>query len=123
MEDPRAVGEGQPKTGQGGGQDGSCRDSQEGLELSTSKFSTPDSSSTVIRKIKSKRKAQISSDSSSDNDSLSLEVLRSAQLQKKVDKRIRHLEHSSQCSGRDETCKLKSKRRGNIEVSAKTKVS
>ena len=98
-------------------------DSQEGLELSTSKFSTPDSSSTVKRKVKSKRKVQISSDSSSDSNSPTLEVLRSPQLQKKVDKRIKQLEHSSQCLGKDETCKIKSKRGGNIEVSVKTKVA
>ena len=42
---------------------------------------------------------QISSDSSFDSDSPSLEVLKSPQLQKKVDKRVRELEHSSQCSG------------------------
>ena len=81
-------------------------DTQDSLELSTSKFSTPSSSSTVR---KGKRKVQISSDSSSDSDSLSLEVLRSPQLQKKVDKRIRELENSSQCSGRDTACKHKSK--------------
>ena len=61
---------------------GDIRDS---LELSTSTFSTPYSSSTV-RKLKSKRKVQISSDSSSDSDFPSLEVMKSPQLQKKVDK-------------------------------------
>ena len=50
-------------------------------------------------------------------------MLKSPQLQKKVDKRIRQLEHSSQCSGRDAACKHKSKRGGNVEVSVKTKVS
>ena len=97
-------------------------DTRDSLELSTSKFSTPNSSSTV-RKLKSKRKVQISSDSSSDSDSLSLEVLKSPQLQKKVDKRIRELENSSQCSGRDTACKHKLKRGGNVDVSVKTKVA
>ena len=96
-------------------------DTQDSLELSTSKFSTPSSTSTV-KKHKSKRKVQISSDSSSDSDSPNSEVLKSPQLQKKVDKRIRQLETSSQCSGRD-TCKHKSKHGGNVEVSVKTKVS
>ena len=97
-------------------------DTQDSLELSNSKFSTPGSTSTV-KKCKSKRKVPISIDSSSDSDSPSLEVLKSPQLQKKVDKRIRQLEHSSQCSGRDSACKHKSKRGGNVEVSVKTKVS
>ena len=66
-------------------------DTQDSLELSTSKFSAPNSSSTV-RKIKTKRRVQISSDSSSDIDSPRLEVLKSPQLQKKVDKRITELE-------------------------------
>ena len=92
---------------------------QDSLELSNSKFSTPSVNSTVK---KCKRKVQISSDSSSDSDSPSLEVLRSPQLQRKVDRRIRELEHSSQCSGRD-ACKQKSKRGGNVEVSVKAKVA
>ena len=97
-------------------------DTQDSLELSTSKFSAPVSISTV-KKCKSKRKVPLSSDSSSDSDSPSLEVLKSPELQKKVDKRIRQLEHSSQCSGRDTACKHKSKRGGNVEVSVKNKVS
>ena len=48
-------------------------------ELSTSKFSTPSSRSTV-RKVR----VQISSDSFSDNDVPSLEVLRPPQLQKRL---------------------------------------
>ena len=99
-------------------------ESQDSLEISTSKFSTPDSSS-VIRKSKSKRRVQISSGSYSDSNSTSLEVLRyppPPPLQKKVDKRIRKLEHSSHCSARDTACKHKSKRGGNIDVSVKTKV-
>ena len=97
-------------------------DTQDSLELSNSKFNTPSSSSTV-KKRKNKIKVQKSSDSSSDSYSPSLEVLRSPQLQKKVDKRIRELENSSQCSGRDTACKLKSKQGGNVGVSVKTKVA
>ena len=96
--------------------------SQDLLELSTSKYSTPSSSSSV-RIIKSKRKVQISIDSSSDSDFPTLEVLRSPQLQRKVDKHTKELEHSSQCSCGDNACKHKSKRGGNIEVSVKTKVA
>ena len=66
---------------------------------------------------------QISRDSSSDSDSSTLEVLGSPQLQRKVDKRMKELEHSSQCSGRDNAYKHKPKRGGNIEVSVKTKVA
>ena len=51
---------------------------QDSLELSNSKFSTPSVNYTV-KKCKVTRKVQISSDSSSDSDSPSLEVLRSPQ--------------------------------------------
>ena len=63
-------------------------DTYDSLELSTSKFSTP-YSSFKVRKLKRKRKVQISSDSYSESDSPCLEVLKSLQLQRKVDKRIR----------------------------------
>ena len=64
-----------------------------------------------------------SSSDGSDSETPSLERLRSHALQKKVDQRIRDLDHSSHLSGTDSKVKHKSKRGGNVEVSVKRKVS
>ena len=60
-----------------------------------------------------------SSSDDSDSETPSLERLRSHALQKKVDQRIRDLDHSSHLSGTDSKAKHKSKRGGNVEVSVK----
>ena len=91
-------------------------------KLSTSKLSTSSVMSSV-RKVKSKRKSCVYTDSSSDSDTPSLDVLRSPQLQKRVDRRIRELTHSSHCTGTDSCEKFKSKRGGNVDVTVKKKVA
>ena len=64
----------------------------------------------------------MSSDSSSDeSDTPSLELLRSNQLQKQVDKRIRQLNQCSQSPGK-ECNMLKSKRGGGVDIVVKQKV-
>ena len=64
----------------------------------------------------------MSSDSSSDeSDTPSSELLRSKQLQKQVDKRIRPLNQCSQSPGK-EFHTLKSKRGGGVDVVVKQKV-
>ena len=78
-------------------------------KLSTSKLSTSSVMSSV-RKAKSKRKSCVYTDSSSDSDTPSLDVLRAPQLQKCVDRQIRELTHSSHCTGTDSCEKFKSKR-------------
>ena len=45
-----------------------------------------------------------------------MDRLRSHAIQKKVDRRIRELNHSSYLPGNDNSVKLKSKRGGNVEV-------
>ena len=64
-----------------------------------------------------------SSSDDSDSETPSLERLRSHALQKKVDQRIRDLDHSSHLSGTDTKAKHKSKGGGNVEVSVKREVS
>ena len=91
-------------------------------KLSTSKLSTSSVMSSV-KKVKSKRKSCVYTDSSSDSDTPSLDVLRSPQLQKRVDRRIRELTHSSHCTGTDSCDKFKSKRGGNVDVTVKKKVA
>ena len=68
------------------------------------------------------KKYIVSSDSSSDeSDTPSLELLRSKQLQKKVDKRIRELNQCSQSPGKE--CQtVKSKRGGGVDIVVKQKV-
>ena len=80
-------------------------------------------SSKSRKKCKKSRSPIVSTESSSessDSDTPSLETLRSYDLQRKVDQRIRELNHSSHLSG---NVKHKSKRGGNVEVSVKRKVS
>ena len=91
-------------------------------KLSTSKLSTSSVTSSV-KKVKSKRKSCVYTDLSSDSDTPSLDVLKSPQLQKRVDRRIRELTHSSHCSGTDVCGKFKSKTGGNVNVTVKTKVA
>ena len=59
----------------------------------------------------------------SDSETPSIDKLRSHALQKKVDQRLRDLDHSSHLSGNNSKLKHKSKRGGNVEVSVKRKVS
>ena len=55
-----------------------------------------------IKPSKKQKKSSVVNDSSSDeSDCPSLEVLRSQLLQKKVDKRLRELNHSSHCQGKE----------------------
>ena len=91
-------------------------------KLSTSKLSTSSVVSSV-KNVKSKRKSCVYTDSSSDSDTPSLDVLKSPQLQKCVDRRIRELTHSSHCSGTDLCGRFKSKRGGGVDVIVKTKVA
>ena len=91
-------------------------------KLSTSKLSTSSAVSSV-KNVKSKRKSCVYTDLSSDSDTPSLDVLKSPQLQKRVDRRIRELTHSSHCSGMDSCGRLKSKRGGGVDVTVKTKVA
>ena len=65
----------------------------------------------------------IFTDSSSDSDTPSLDVLKSPQLQKQVDRRIRDLSHSSNRSGMEKCTKHKSKRGGSVDVTVKTKAA
>ena len=52
-----------------------------------------------------------------------MEKLRSHAIQKKVDKRLRDLNQSSHSPGNCNSCKLKSKRDGSVEVNVKNKVT
>ena len=82
------------------------------------------SSNKPSKRSKKFRPPIIPSSSSSDDsgsDTPSLERLRSHSI-KKVDQRIRELDHSSHLSGNDQRLKHKSKRGGNVEVSVKRKV-
>ena len=73
-----------------------------------------------IKPSKKQRKTPIVNDSSSEeSDCPSLEVLKSQLLQKRVDKRLRELNHSSHCQGKE---KFKSMRGGSVEVQVKRKV-
>ena len=75
-------------------------------------------------KSKKFRPTYVTSDSSSDeSDTPSMERLKSSTIQRKVDRRIRDLNHSSHLPGNDNSVKLKSKRGGTVEVSVKSKVS
>ena len=95
--------------------------------LATTPVKTPKSSElssdSFLQSIKPSKKQKKSStvnDSSSDEcDCPSLEVLRSQLLQKKVDKSLRELNHSSHCQGKE---KFKSMRGGSIDVQVKRKV-
>ena len=82
------------------------------------------SSSKKSSKSKQFRPTYITSDSSSDeSDTPSMERLKSSTIQRKVDRRIRELNHSSHLPGNENSAKLKSKRGGTVEVSVKNKVS
>ena len=96
----------------------------------TSARSTPKSelsSDSFLQSIKSSqkhKKSRVFNDSSSsdDSDSPSLRMLRSSALQKKVDKRLKDLEQSSQATGKD-SLRFKSQRGGNFDIQVKHKVN
>ena len=95
--------------------------------VDTGKLSTDavlSSSSKKSSKSKKFRPTYVTSDSPSDeSDTPSMERLKSSTIQRKVDRRIRDLNHSSHLPGNDNSVKLKSKRGGTVEVSVKNKVS
>ena len=95
--------------------------------VDTGKLSTDtvlSSSSKTSSKSKKFRPTYVTSDSSSDeSDTPSMEKLKSSTIQRKVDRRIRELNHSSHLPGNDSSVKLKSKRGGTVEVNVKNKVS
>ena len=95
--------------------------------VDTGKLSTDtvlSSSSQKSSKSKKFRPTYVTSDSSSDeSDTPSMEKLKSSTIQRKVDRRIRELNHSSHLPGNDSSAKLKSKRGGTVEVNVKNKVS
>ena len=95
--------------------------------VDTGKLSTDtvlSSSSKKSSKSKKFRPTHVTSDSSSDeSDTPSMEKLKSSTIQRKVDRRIRELNHSSHLPGNENSVKLKSKRGGTVEVSVKNKVS
>ena len=101
-------------------------DSMEDKMASTSRTSTPElSTDSFLESVKPSKKfgksCKIANDSSSeDSDTPTLEMLRSQKLQKKVDKRIRELDHSSHFPGNDQ--KFKSQRGGGVDVPVKHKV-
>ena len=81
------------------------------------------SSDSFLQSIKSSRKhkkCKVFTDSSSDESDLTM--LRSSSVQKKVDKRLKDLEQSSQATGK-EGARFKSLRGGNVEVQVKHKVN
>ena len=101
---------------------------QQTAQASTSgKLSTDtvlSSSSKKSSKSKKSRPTYVTSDSSSDeSDTPSMKQLKSNAIQKKVDSRLRELNHSSHLPGSDSSVKLKSKRGGSVEVNVKNKVS
>ena len=58
-----------------------------------------------------------------ESDTPSIERLKSSAIQRKFDRRIRDLNHSSHLPGNGNSVNLKSKRGGTVEVSVKNKVS